>query len=512
MTDTDVILSCHNITKTYGVTEALKGVDFEVRRGKVTVLFGENGAGKSTLMKIMSGVEQPTAGEMRLRGVPVEFVDTNDAVAQGIAIIHQELNLAPNLTVRDNVFLGRELRTTSGIDYKAEEATVAGVMKRLEEDISPKTYVSDLRLGQQQIVEIARAISLDAEVLIMDEPTSALSSTEVHVLFRVIEELKSQGVAIVYISHHLEEALEVADYCVVFRDGSLVATADAADVDLNWVISNMIGGDVITQIPTQGNVTGKPILEISDYSVADPTNPNRLSVDSLELTVHEGEIVCLFGLMGAGRTELLESLAGRIPPVSGDVYVDGRLVSNMTIPQRIDAGMALVPEDRQRDGLVQTMSVGQNLSLAHLVKMLRGMFIRFKEEAEKVLGHISDVRVKTSGPKAPIGSLSGGNQQKVVIGKILMTDPKVILLDEPTRGIDVGAKSEVFGLLQKQSQQGMAVLFATSEIGEALSAAHRVIVMRRGKVAAERLVTQTDRAELMALASGELELAMGESQ
>lgn len=512
MTAAEVILSCHAISKSYGVTEALKGVDFQVRRGKVTVLFGENGAGKSTLMKIMSGVEQPTSGEIRLRGVPVEFRDTNDAVAQGIAIIHQELNLAPNMTVRDNIFLGRELMARTGINFKEQEKRVTEVMRRLEEDISPKTLVADLRLGQQQIVEIARAISLNAQVLIMDEPTSALSSTEVEVLFRVIDELKAQGVAIVYISHHLEEALDVADYCVVFRDGNLVAEDDAKNVDLNWVINKMIGGEVITHNPTAGNVTGKPMLEVSNYSVADPTNPSRLSVDSLQLTVHAGEIVCLFGLMGAGRTELLESLAGRIPPVSGEVYVDGHLVSNRTIAERIDSGMALVPEDRQRDGLVQTMSVGQNLSLAHLVKMLRGVFIRFKTEAEKVLNHIGDVRVKTSGPKAPIGSLSGGNQQKVVIGKILMTGPKVLLLDEPTRGIDVGAKSEVFSLLQRESEKGMAVLFATSEIGEALSAAHRVIVMRRGKVVAEKISMDTDRAELMALASEELETAMGERQ
>lgn len=511
MTWSEVIMSSRDITKTYGVTEALKGVDFDIRTGKVTVLFGENGAGKSTLMKILSGVEQPTSGELILRGEPVEFVDTNDAVDHGIAIIHQELNLAPNLTVRDNIFLGREIMNSRGVDFRAEEEKVREVMARLEEDISPTTLVADLRLGQQQLVEIARAISLNAEVLIMDEPTSALSSTEVEVLFRVIDELTAQGVAIVYISHHLEEALEVSDYCVVFRDGNLVATESSENVDLDWVITKMIGGEVIVTNPTTATLSGKPMLEVANYSVADQTNPNRLSVDSLELTVHAGEIVCLFGLMGAGRTELLESLAGRIPPVTGEVYVDGRLASNKTIAQRIDAGMALVPEDRQRDGLVQTMSVGQNISLAHLAQMLRGMFIRFKMEAEKVLSHIGDVRVKTSGPKAPIGSLSGGNQQKVVIGKILMTEPQVILLDEPTRGIDVGAKSEVFSLLQRQSQEGMAVLFATSEIGEALSAAHRVVVMRRGRIVAERLAADTDRAELMALASEESETVMGES-
>ncbi len=506
----DTILTCHSIVKTYGATEALKGVDFPVKRGKVTALFGENGAGKSTLMKIISGVEQPTSGTIRMNGQRVQFADTNEAVANGVVIIHQELNLASNMTVRDNIFLGREMMSAFGVDYAAEEEIVRDVMARLEEDIKPTTMVSELRLGQQQIVEIARAISLDAEVLIMDEPTSALSSSEVEVLFKIINELTARGVSIVYISHHLEESLEVSDFCVVFRDGSLVAEARAEDVNLSWVINQMIGADVIAKTAKTPEKLGKPMLEISDYSVTDPTNPDRYMVDSLSLTVHSGEIVCLFGLMGAGRTELLESLAGRVPPVSGQVYLDGRLVSNLSISGRIDAGMALVPEDRQRDGLVQTLSVGQNISLAFLTKMLRGFFIRLGLEADKVAEYVANVRVKTSGPNAPIGSLSGGNQQKVVIGKILMTNPKVILLDEPTRGIDVGAKTEVFSLLQRESDHGMAVLFATSEIGEALSAAHRIIVMRRGRIVAELVASESSRNQLMALASEDLETSIGE--
>ena len=506
----DVVLSCHNIVKTYGVTQALKGVDFEVRRGKVTVLFGENGAGKSTLMKIISGVEQPTSGQITLNGTDVLFTSTNEAVANGVVIIHQELNLAPNLTVRDNIFLGREIRNGRGIDYAAEEKIVRDVMARLEEDIDPKTMVSELRLGQQQIVEIARAISLDAEILIMDEPTSALSSSEVEVLFKIIDELTAQGVSIVYISHHLEEAIEVSDHCVVFRDGGLVAEAETSEVNLTWVINQMIGGDVITDTAKIPQQLGRPMLEISDYSVTDPTNPDRYLVDHMNLTVHAGEIVCLFGLMGAGRTELLESLAGRVPSASGRVFLDGQLVSSLSIAGRIEAGMALVPEDRQRDGLVQTMSVGQNISLAYLGNMLRGFFIKTKMEADRVAQAITNVRVKTSGPGALIGSLSGGNQQKVVIGKILMTDPKAILLDEPTRGIDVGAKTEVFSLLQRESENGMAVLFATSEIGEALSAAHRVVVMRRGRIVGELRPSDTNRNHLMALASEDLEPANGE--
>jgi len=496
-----IILKARGITKEYGVTKALKGVDFDIRAGKATTLFGENGAGKSTLMKILSGVEQPTSGTIELNGEIVAFASTSDAVAKGIAIIHQELNLAPNLPVRDNIFMGREIMGRFGVDFEAERKATVAVMERLEEPISPETMVNDLRLGQQQIVEIARALVLDASILIMDEPTSALSATEVDVLFKVIQELKARDVAIVYISHHLEEAIHVSDYCVVFRDGEMVASDEAKNIDLNWVVSKMVGREADLEGHLSAGKVGAPVLEVDDYVVADTNNPNRMAVDGVSLKVHAGEMVCIFGLMGAGRTELLESLAGRLPAVSGTVRVEGVDLKKKSIADRIDMGLALVPEDRQRDGLVQTMTVGENLSLAHLGKLLKYMFINREEEAKEVTQRVSDVRVKTSGPEALITSLSGGNQQKVVIGKILMTKPKAILLDEPTRGIDVGAKSEVFALLAEQAKQGQAVLFATSEIGEALHSATRIIVMRRGKFVAEFDPQTSKREQVMAAAN-----------
>jgi len=498
-----VVLKARGITKEYGVTRALKGVDFDVRSGEVTTLFGENGAGKSTLMKILSGVEQPTSGTLEMNGELVTFASTTDAVAKGISIIHQELNLAPNLSVRDNIFMGRELTNMFGVDFDAENKATQAVLDRLEEPISPDTLVADLRLGQQQIVEIARALSAESNILIMDEPTSALSNTEVEVLFKVIEELKARDVAIVYISHHLEEAIHVSDHCVVFRDGELVATAEAKDIDLPWVVSKMVGRDADFSTFLETGLIGKPVLEIDDYIVADPTNPTRNAVDRVNLTVHEGEVVCIFGLMGAGRTELLESLAGRVPAMGGRVYVNGEDLTTKSITDRIDLGLALVPEDRQRDGLVQSMSVGQNLSLAHLGNLVKRMFIHNESEAAEVSQKIKDVRVKTSGPGALITSLSGGNQQKVVIGKVLMTQPKAILLDEPTRGIDVGAKADVFSLLAEQAKKGMAVLFATSEIGEALHSATRIVVMRRGHFVAEFTPQNTTREQVMAAANEE---------
>lgn len=480
----NVVLAARDIVKSYGNTHALKGVNFDIHRGKVTTLFGENGAGKSTLMKILSGVEMPTSGSIVLDGNPVAFTSTVDARDRGISIIHQELSLAPNMNVRDNIFMGRELRTAYGVDFAEEGRQTEALMASLEEVIAPITLVSELRLGQQQIVEIARALSVDSRILIMDEPTSALSATEVELLFKVIRDLTSRGVSIVYISHHLEEALEITDYAVVLRDGAITATAEAKDIDLEWVVRHMVGENFNLGSPPSGYDFGEVALSIDDVSVADAGNAERLVVDRLSLDVRAGEIVCIYGLMGAGRTELLECLAGRVPLVGGQVLLHGQNIVNLDIAERIALGLGLVPEDRQRDGLVQTMSVGANLSLASIGAFVKGLLLSRPQEQRLVDDSIRDVHVKTAGGSAPIGSLSGGNQQKVVIGKVLTTGPKVMLLDEPSRGIDIGAKAEVFRLLSERAAQGLAVVFSTSEVNECLSIAHRVIVMRRGKISA----------------------------
>ena len=484
-TTADVLLSARSVVKSYGGIHALKGVNFDVHRGTVTTLFGENGAGKSTLMKILSGVETPTSGELILDGNPVEFSSTVDARDRGISIIHQELSLAPNLSVRDNIFMGREITTNLGtVDYAAEDEAVRVLMEGLEETINPKTLVSELRLGQQQIVEIARALSVNSRILIMDEPTSALSATEVEVLFRVINDLTESGVSIVYISHHLEEALNVTDYAIVLRDGEIVATDEVANIDLEWIVSNMVGRNFKLGTPPTGYEFGEIALRLDAVSVADPANPGRLLVNNFSLDIRTGEVVCIYGLMGAGRTELLEAIAGRMPMIDGKILLNGGDVAKLSIAQRIAAGLGLVPEDRQRDGLVQTMSVGQNLSLASLLGLVKGLFVSPAAEEVLINRQVSNVRVKTSSATAAIGSLSGGNQQKVVIGKMLATNPKVILLDEPSRGIDVGAKAEVFGLLSELATQGIGVLYSTSEVGECLSIAHRIIVMNKGRVVA----------------------------
>jgi erythritol transport system ATP-binding protein len=497
----DIVLSARNVVKTYGGTQALKGVNFDIRRGSVTSLFGENGAGKSTLMKILAGVESPTSGEIVLDGETVEFSSTVDARERGISIIHQELSLAPNLSVRDNIFMGREISTPTGVDFGEEARQTAQLMKELEEEINPLTPVATLRLGQQQIVEIARALSVNSRILIMDEPTSALSASEVAVLFKLIADLKSRGVAIVYISHHLEEALRVADHAVVLRDGSVTAVAKVRDIDLGWIVHNMVGADFSLGEPPSEEGFGEVALSIEGVSVADAANPKRLVVDDLSLDVKAGEVVCIYGLMGAGRTELLEAVAGRVPTTAGRVLLKGADVSHLSIAKRLAKGLGLVPEDRQRDGLVQTMSVGRNLSLASIGGLVRGVFLSGTLERTLVNEAIGTVGVRTTGGEVPIGSLSGGNQQKVVVGKILATRPDVILLDEPTRGIDVGAKAEVFRLLAEGAAKGLAVLYSTSEVAECLSIAHRIIVMHRGHITAE-FGPDTTKEEIMA-ASGE---------
>ncbi len=481
----DAVLSARNVTKTYGNTHALKGVNFDIHRGKVTTLFGENGAGKSTLMKILSGVVTPTSGEIDLDGRRVNFASTVEARDSGISIIHQELSLAPNLSVRDNIFLGRELRRRSGIDFDEEARQTKILMEELEEEIDPLTPVEELRLGQQQLVEIARALSVDARILIMDEPTSALSAAEVEVLFKVIRDLTSRGVSIVYISHHLEEALQITDYAVVLRDGAITATAEAKDIDLQWIVHHMVGDHYDRGSPPSGYAFGKVVLSAQDICVADTTRSGGLAVDHLSLDVRAGEIVCIYGLMGAGRTELLEAIAGRVPMVTGQVLLEGEPVAGLNIAGRIAKGLALVPEDRQRDGLVQTMSVGENLSLASIGTFVKRLLTSRPREQALVDQSIRNVHIKTTGGTAAIGSLSGGNQQKVVIGKMLATHPKAILLDEPSRGIDIGAKSEVFRLLGERAAQGLAVVYSTSEVQECLSVAHRIVVMSKGRISAE---------------------------
>ncbi|HEY3310022.1 MAG TPA: sugar ABC transporter ATP-binding protein [Anaerolineales bacterium] len=479
----DIILSANNITKVFPGTVALKDVDFNVYKGKVSVLIGENGAGKSTLMKILAGVERPTSGTITLDGREIHLHSPLDATRLGIGIIYQELNMCPNLSVVDNIFLAREVRKNGLIDKKIQRSRALNLIKRLEQPIDPNALVGDLTIGQQQIVEIAKSLAQDVRILIMDEPTSALSASEVQVLFRIIRELKSHGVAIIYISHKLEELLQIGDYVTVLRDGAKVAEAEASKINVSWLIEKMVGRNPAALFRRKERQLGNVLLKVEDLTL--PRAGGGYVLNHVSFDLRQGEILGFYGLMGAGRSDLVACLAGARPMATGKVFLDGRPVESQSISERINAGFVLVPEDRQRLGLVQTLSVLDNMLLASLKNYLKGIFLVRKQEKDVTQGQIKELSIRVANAQQPITSLSGGNQQKVVVAKGLLTKPRVLLLDEPTRGIDVGAKSEIFEIMNRLATQKYAVIFVSSELKEVLAMSDRILVMSKGAITGE---------------------------
>jgi erythritol transport system ATP-binding protein len=479
----EVILRAENVTKIFPGTVALEDVSFDVRRGKVNVLIGENGAGKSTLMKILAGVEQPTHGKILLDGQEIHLHSPLDATRLGIGIIYQELNLCANLSVVDNIYLAREISQNGLIDQKLEKQRAIELVKRLEQKIDPNVLVGDLRIGQQQIVEIAKALTQEVRILIMDEPTSALSASEVEVLFRVIRELKSHGVAIIYISHKLEELLQIGDTITVLRDGRKVAEAEAAKVNVSWLIEKMVGRNPAALFTRKERPLGEVLLKVEDLTL--PRHGGGYVLDHVSFELREGEILGFYGLMGAGRSDLVDCLAGAHLQTVGKVWLNGASVTSKTVSERIQAGFVLVPEDRQRYGLVQTLSVMDNMLLSSLKNYLKGAFLMRKQEKSATEQQIKELSIRVANSQQPITSLSGGNQQKVVVAKGLLTKPKVLLLDEPTRGIDVGAKSEIFEIMNRLAGQKYGVIFVSSELKEILAMSDRILVMSKGAITGE---------------------------
>ncbi len=493
----DIILHTHAISMLFPGTIALDSVDYRVWRGKVNVIIGENGAGKSTLMKILAGVQQPSSGEMWLNGNPVRFSSTRDAAAHGIGMVHQELNLFENLTVAENIFLAREIQKgMAPIDEAEQEKRAAALLTRLDQPISPRDLVGNLKVGQQQLVEIAKALAEDADILILDEPTSALSKTEVEILFRVIRELTRQGVSIIYISHRLEELMAIGDVITILRDGKFQAESNVSDIDVPWIVREMLGSDPVSNFLESGRTFGAPVLEAEHITCVNAAG--NAVVNDVTFNVHSGEIVGIYGLMGAGRTELFECLLGTERSYLGKLWLDSKPVpQRLTTADRIRMGMSLVPEDRKRTGIFPISSVATNLTIASLWRRLqRGFAIARKDEEAVVASTIGDLSIKVSSPDVEIQALSGGNQQKVVIGRSLLTNPKILFLDEPTRGIDVGAKADVFRMMVQLSQQGIAVVFSTSDLKEIMAVSDRILVMSGGKLTAD--ITR-DRAEESAL-------------
>lgn len=491
------LLQVKNINKRFAGVHALKGVNFHLAQGEVLSVVGENGAGKSTLMKILAGVQPPDEGEIIIDGKVVEIDNCRRAMDLGVVLIHQELNLADNLDVGSNIFLGREPLRLGFIDKQKIRKDCQKYLDMVGLDVSPDTLVKDLSIGRQQMVEIAKALSVGARVLIMDEPTSSLSSGETKRLFEVVKDLRRQGVSIIYISHRLGEVKELSDRVTVLRDGENAGELSKNEISHDSLVKLMVGRDLSQVFARKTHELGDVRFEARN--LVTPTWPDH----ALSFQIRKGEIVGVSGLVGAGRTEMLQVLFGVEQAVSGTMLMDGKTVAPKNTATAIAAGISLVPEDRKQHGLVVDMAINRNIGLAGLRRFQRPFgFLNSKQEKIDSDTMVKNMSIKTPSIQQLARNLSGGNQQKVVIGKWLALNPKLLLLDEPTRGIDVGAKQEIYELMVKLAADGMAILFVSSEMEEILGMSDRVLVMHEGKLAGELQRNELSEEAIMNLATG----------
>jgi ribose transport system ATP-binding protein len=489
-------LEVRSLTKRFPGVLALRDVGLELNRGEVLAVIGENGAGKSTLMKILAGVQTSDSGVILIDGQPVQIDSVQAAGRLGIALIHQELNLADNLSVAANIFLGREPRRFGLIDERRMERDAGPMLAQVGLDCRPRTVVRSLSLGRQQMVEIAKALSVGARVLIMDEPTSSLSQHETEQLYRVVKDLRGRGVSVLYISHRLGEVEELADRVLVLRDGRNAGELSREEINHDNMVRLMVGREIAQLYQRPPRPAGQPVLDVSRLRT--PAYPRH----ELNFTVRAGEMLGVAGLVGAGRTELLRVLFGIDRALEGEIRVGGEPVKWRSPADAIAAGLALVPEDRKHQGVILEMAVRENLSLASLRRDANNGFLNRVKEEETVANGICELRVKTPTDRQLLQHLSGGNQQKVVLGKWLAMRPRLLLLDEPTRGIDVGAKQEVYRLMEELAKQGVAILFVSSEMEEILRMSDRVLVMHQGRIAGELARPELSEKAVMQLATG----------
>lgn len=498
------VLELRNIIKEFPGVRALDNVCFDVRPGEVHALCGENGAGKSTLMKIISGLYPfgTYEGDLVVGGSVRKFANIKDSQSAGVAIVFQELSLVKELSVAENIFLGREPSTFGIIDWDQVYARTGKLLKDLGFNIRPNEKVGDLGIGQQQMVEITKALALNARILILDEPTSALSDTEIEVFLNTVRLLKSRGVGCVLITHKLNEVFAVADRITVFRDGRSIVTYLAKDVDEHRVIKHMVGRELRELYPRMERKLGGPVLEVQSLTIPHPTLPGRDLLHDVSFTVRKGEILGIAGLMGSGRTEILMSIFGALyGPRTGSIRLEGQLTRFQDPVEAINAGIALVSEDRKRLGLMLDDSVSNNIALASLKRMARFGILDDSDEARIAKDYIKSLRIKTPGAAAQVKNLSGGNQQKVVLAKWMLTKPKVLFLDEPTRGIDVGARAEIYKIVNEMAADGVAVVMVSSELPEVLGLSDRVIVMCGGRVTGEFSRDEATQERIMAAAT-----------
>jgi ribose transport system ATP-binding protein len=495
------------ISKSYGGVRACRDIDLTVRAGEVHALLGENGAGKSTLMRVLSGDVTDYDGQILVAGSPARFAAPVDAQRAGIAMIHQELDLVPGLSVAENIFLGRELRTRVGsVDRRRMNSITRELLERCGIDLDPRRPVGELRTGEQQLVTIAKALSLDAKVLIMDEPTSALSSVEVEQMFTVISELRRAGAGIVYISHRMDEIGRIADRATVLRNGAVVAGFDARELTAEKAAEAMVGRPVQAMFRTRTVEPGEEVLRVTDLVLRPRRDrPGRREPNGISVTVRRGEIVGLGGLLGSGRTEFLETLfgAGTRGTMHGAIEFRGRPVRPRGPRQALGLGIAFVPEDRRIAGLAIDHSVLANTVLSIVDRIAAAGVVPRARETGAVRRIVDELKVKLGSVNDPVGTLSGGNQQKVVFGRMLLTEPTLLLLDEPTRGVDVGAKAEIYALLGRAAEQGIGVLMASSELAELVGVCDRVVVLSGGRSVRELDTSHAGEADLLAASMGE---------
>ncbi|UKA08816.1 ribose ABC transporter ATP-binding protein RbsA [Photobacterium damselae subsp. damselae] len=492
---TQPILALEGIEKAFPGVKALDNACLNVYPGKVMALMGENGAGKSTLMKVLTGIYNKDAGEVRYQGVPVHFHGPRHSQEAGISIIHQELNLIPELTIAENIFLGREKTNVfGGVKWAEMYREADALLKRLNVKHSSRQLLGELSLGEQQMVEIAKALSFKSQVIIMDEPTDALTDTETESLFNVINELRSEGCGIVYISHRLKEIFEICDDITVLRDGKFIGECRVADTDEDGLIEMMVGRRLDEQYPRIAVKHGTTCLEVKNLTGS--------GINDVSFTLDRGEILGISGLMGAGRTELMKVIYGALTRESGDVILDGKIINPISPQDGLANGIAYISEDRKGDGLILGLSVKENMSLCALEQLSNGIKIDQQQEVIAVEDFIRLFNIKTPTRDQIIGNLSGGNQQKVAIAKGLMTKPKVLILDEPTRGVDVGAKKEIYQLINQFKADGMSIILVSSEMPEVLGMSDRILVMHEGRISGEFTPEEANQEKLLACAVG----------
>lgn len=499
----DYILEMENITKDFSGVKALDDVNLKVKRGEIHSICGENGAGKSTLMKVLSGL-YPYGnydGKIFYNGKESQYKDMNDSEADGIVIIHQELALSPYLSIKENIFLGNEQAKHGIIDWNTTDTKAINLLKTVGLDLDPNTIISEISVGQQQLVEIAKAFSKTVKLLILDEPTASLNEQESQNLLELLEEFRHQGITSIIISHKLNEVTQIADSITILRDGKTIQTLDNEnkDIDENIIVKGMVGRELTNRYPERNPNIGEVLFEVKDWTVHHPTDKTDVVLDNIDFNIRKGEIVGIAGLMGAGRTEFAMSMFGKSygSNITGSMHMHNKVITANDVSEAIDNGLAYVSEDRKDLGLDLLMTVKKNISLANLNGVADKGVIDFDKEVQIAEDYRTKMNIKTSSIETNVSNLSGGNQQKVVISKWLYTEPEVLFLDEPTRGIDVGAKYEIYTIIEEMSQQGKAVCIISSELPELLGMCDRIYTMNDGKITGEVLRKDANQEILM---------------